>query len=165
MMRLALSLALVVILLDQASKWYILEVVMRPPRTIEITSFFNLVLTFNPGVSFGVSFGGGEWQPYILSLVAIGIVVALLIWLKRQPSQFFAVSVGMIVGGALGNVIDRLRFRAVVDFLDVHLGGYHWPAFNIADSAITLGVVLILIDGLFRDSEEGKKAESKETDS
>jgi signal peptidase II len=90
-------------------------------------------------------------------VLALGIVVALLVWLRRQPEPFLALAVGLIAGGALGNVIDRIRFRAVVDFLDFHFGAWHWPAFNLADSAITVGVALLVFDGLFRQGRGGKK--------
>ncbi|MGF1610933.1 MAG: signal peptidase II [Kiloniellales bacterium] len=149
LVRRALLLALLVIVLDQASKWLILEVVMQPPRVVRVTSFFNLVLTYNTGVSFGLFGGEREWQPWLLSGLALAIVVALLLWLRHQERPLPALAVGLIVGGAIGNVIDRLRFGAVVDFLDLHAAGWHWPAFNVADSAISIGVVLLLLDGLF----------------
>lgn len=148
-MRRALLLALLVIVLDQASKWLILEVVMQPPRVVPLTGFFNLVLTYNTGVSFGLLGGQRDWQPWLLSGLALIIVAALLLWLRRQERPLPALAVGLIAGGAIGNVIDRLLHRAVVDFLDLHVAGWHWPAFNIADSAITIGVALLLLDGLF----------------
>ncbi len=164
MMRRALGLAGLIIFLDQASKVAMLDWVLVPPRTIEITGFFNLVLVFNPGISFGLFGSGSLLGPYLLSALAVAISAGLLIWLKKQPEKPLALAVGLIVGGALGNVIDRFRFGAVVDFLDFHLAGWHWPAFNLADSAITLGVVVILLDGLFRDSGAGKKAAPREVD-
>jgi signal peptidase II len=146
---LGLALALAVIVLDQLTKWYILAVVMAPPRVIEVTPFFNLVLTWNRGVSFGM-FGGedgaGAW---LLSLVAIAIVVGLGVWLRRADRPSLAVALGLVIGGALGNVIDRVRLGAVADFLDFHVAGYHWPAFNLADSAITVGVVALVVPTLF----------------
>jgi signal peptidase II len=88
--------------------------------------------------------------------VALGIVVFLLSWLRRADRAFLAFAIGMVIGGALGNVIDRLRFGAVADFLDFHVLGYHWPAFNVADTGISVGVALIVIDGLFGRHEIGK---------
>jgi signal peptidase II len=79
-------------------------------------------------------------------------------WLARAESHWLQIGIGLVVGGAIGNVIDRIRFGAVVDFLDFHLGGWHWPAFNIADSAITVGVLFLLTDGLFRRTERSTKA-------
>ncbi|MFQ6018578.1 MAG: signal peptidase II [Kiloniellaceae bacterium] len=157
----ALGLAAAVLLFDQASKWAVLELVMQPPRVIEVTGFFNLVLTYNFGISFGIFGGQGAWKPLGLSALALAVVAALLYWLWRQPERLLAVAIGLVVGGALGNVIDRLRFSAVVDFLDFHLGDWHWPAFNLADSAITVGVVLLVFDGLFGGRRNSKNGEKK----
>ncbi len=156
-LRLALAVAAAVIVLDQASKWVLLAWLMDPPRPIEVTGFFNLVLTFNTGVSFGL-FGGSAaaWKPWALGALALAVSGALLYWLARQPERFLALALGLIVGGALGNAIDRARLSAVVDFLDFHLGGWHWPAFNLADSAITVGVALLVFDGLFRGRSRSK---------
>jgi signal peptidase II len=151
----ALPLALAVILLDQASKWWILAL-MDPPRQIEVTPFFNLVLAWNRGVSFSLFHSEADYAPYVLSAVAAAVVIALLFWLPRQERLLPVLAIGLIIGGALGNVIDRLRFGAVVDFLDVHAAGWHWPAFNLADSAITLGVVGLLADGLFGGRDRAK---------
>ncbi len=157
---LALALAALTIFLDQLSKWVILEHVMQPPQVIEVTGIFNLVLTFNSGVSFGLFGGESAWKPYLLSALALAVSLTLLIWLFRQPQWLFAVAVGLIVGGALGNVIDRLRYTAVVDFLDFHWNEWHWPAFNLADSAIFVGVALILLDGLFLGHQTANNSKS-----
>lgn len=153
-----LAVAVVVALLDQVSKWAITSLVMdpacvAPPFTqpgcaIPVLSFFNLTLVYNPGVTFGL---GGELGPLVLSALALAIAVGLVVWLRRVDSLLLAIAVGGIIGGAIGNVIDRLRFGAVVDFLDVYIPGSalpHWPAFNLADSAIVVGVGIIVIDGL-----------------
>ncbi|MFC4350700.1 signal peptidase II [Fodinicurvata halophila] len=152
----ALGLAAVVMVLDQASKWYILLGVMQPPRSIEVTSFFNLVLTYNRGVSFGLLAGGNPWQPYLLAALSTVIVIALLYWLRQQTSALTVLAVGLVSGGAAGNVIDRFLHPGVVDFLDFHYAGWHWPAFNLADSAIVAGVALLLWDGLF-GAQDGVK--------
>ena len=157
-MRLALDIAALAILLDQLSKWAILERVMVPAREIPVTGFFNLVLTCNTGVSFGLFGSDSAAMPWVLSGLSLAIVVGLLVWLRRQPRRLAELAIGLIVGGAIGNVIDRMRFGCVVDFLDIHAAGWHWPAFNVADSAITVGVVLLLIDGLFLDGDGGKKS-------
>ncbi|MBK8176781.1 MAG: signal peptidase II [Rhodospirillales bacterium] len=144
----ALAIAILIIALDQASKAWIVLAVMTPPRVIEVTSFFNLVLTWNRGVSFGMFNHGDPLPSWVLPLIALAIVAFLLGWLFRADRLPLAYGLGAIVGGAIGNLIDRLRVGAVVDFLDMHVAGYHWPAFNIADSAITLGVVVLIVDSL-----------------
>jgi signal peptidase II len=128
--------------LDQYSKYYLLEVVgmnARPP--IIVTDFFNLVMVWNHGVSFGMF--AEHRMPLVLIGVAAVMIVVLLVWLTRAESLKIVLAVGCIIGGAAGNAIDRTRFGAVADFFDVHIGGYHWPAFNIADSAIFIGVVVL----------------------
>jgi signal peptidase II len=143
-----LGLAAVVLVLDQATKWWMLEVVgiaLRPP--IEVTPFFNLVMVWNRGVSFGLFAHEAEVMPYVLSGVAVAISVALFVWLARAERRWIAAAIGLVVGGAVGNVIDRLRFGAVADFFDLHVAGWHWPAFNVADAAIVVGVGMILLDG------------------
>lgn len=153
-----IAIALVIAVLDQASKWWILERVMQPPRRIEITSFFNLVMGWNRGISFGLFNTDSPWNAWVLTAVAIVIAAVLLVWLYRGPRLLVAVAIGLIVGGAIGNVVDRLRFQAVADFLQLHLEAWgcplgrswcYWPAFNIADSAITVGAVMIVADALF----------------
>ena len=122
---------------------------MQPPRIIEVTGFFNLVLVWNRGVSFGLLNSQSDWMPILLIGIALAISVFLVLWLRRVEHRLLAVAIGLVLGGAIGNVIDRIRFQAVLDFLDFHAFGYHWPAFNLADSTITIGVALILFDGLF----------------
>jgi signal peptidase II len=140
--------ALLVIVLDQFTKWWILDIVMAPPRRIEVTGFFDLVLVMNRGVSFGMLGGGPEWVTAGLTAFALLLAAALCIWMWRADNLMLGAALGLVVGGALGNVIDRIRFGAVVDFLDFHVAGYHWPAFNVADSGITIGVVLLILDSL-----------------
>ena len=147
-MRPGLAIAALVVALDQISKWIVLAVIMDPPRTISLLPFFNLVLVWNRGVSFGL-FGGGSVPPWALVLLASGIVAMLLLWLRRAESAWGVVAIGLVIGGAIGNVIDRFAYGAVLDFLDLHVGGYHWPAFNLADSAISIGIVLLLAESFF----------------
>ncbi len=156
MTRFGLALAAVVIVLDQVSKWWILTGVMAPPRIIEVTPFFNLVLVWNRGVSFGILSQGSAWMPWLLSALAAAICVGLVIWLRRVDGSWLAAALGLIIGGAVGNVVDRVRFGAVLDFLDVHAAGFHWPAFNVADSAITVGVAILLVDALIAGRDERK---------
>ena len=139
-----------VTVLDQLCKWAMLEIVMEPPRIIPVTSFFNLVLVWNRGVSFGFLGGASsQWIPWLLTVLALAIIATLWWWLRRAANRLMVLALGLVMGGALGNVIDRLRFGAVMDFLDFHAAGLHWPAFNVADSAITVGATLILYDAFF----------------
>lgn len=147
--RLGLIVALLVFVADMATKEWMLSLIFDPPRRIVLTGFFNLTPVWNRGVSFGLFAGHQEWIPWILSLVAVAIAAGLFVWLRRAEHRLLALALGAVIGGALGNVIDRLRFGAVVDFLDFHISGYHWPAFNVADAAISLGVVMILYHELF----------------
>lgn len=156
MWRIGYAVAAAVLLLDQASKWWVLLAVMDPPRVIEVTPFFNLVLAWNRGISFSLFHMEGAAGPWILAAVALAIVVGLAWWLHRTHRPWPAVGAGLVMGGAVGNVVDRLVHGAVVDFLDFHLAGWHWPAFNLADSAITVGVFLLVIDGLFGPPEKAK---------
>lgn len=154
-----LILAAILLVADQISKWIVVEKVMRPegvtttpflsPHFIEVTPFFNLVMTWNRGVSFGIFNNHGEWNALALSALSLVIVAVLLVWLWRAQTRLIAYALGAIIGGALGNVIDRVRWGAVADFLDAHAFGWHWPAFNLADSAITIGAVLLVLDSLF----------------
>lgn len=143
--------ALITIALDQLQKWHMLEVVRiaeRPP--IEVTPFFNLVMVWNTGISFGLFSGHDGAGALFLIALALVIVTVMAVWLWRSADRLLGVAIGLVIGGALGNVIDRVRFGAVADFFDLHFYGYHWPAFNIADSAIFIGVALLLYDGTFR---------------
>lgn len=153
----ALLLSVLVIAADQATKRAIAGLVLDPPQVIPLTPFFNLVGAWNPGVSFSMLQGTGPW---LLSLAAIGVSLALIVWLTKLTAPLPAIAVGLVIGGALGNVIDRVRMGAVFDFLDFYLGNWHFPAFNLADSAISVGVALLLLDGLFHRADQGKTERS-----
>ena len=140
--------ALVVSVVDQASKWWIFLDVMNPPRVLEITPFFNVVLTFNRGVSFGLLASDSPWGQPLLIALALAISIFLILWLRKAESVLAARAIGLTLGGALRNVIDRFVHGGVVDFLDFSAFGMHWPAFNVADSAISIGVVLLLVESL-----------------
>jgi signal peptidase II len=151
-------LALFVIVLDQATKFWLYEyLVLDGVRAVTVLPFFNLVTVWNYGVSFGMFSTGVASTAWIFSLVALAISGALLVWLLRSDRVLLTTALGLIVGGAVGNIIDRLRFGAVFDFLDFHAFGWHWPAFNVADSAITIGVAVLFADSLFGEGGESKK--------
>jgi signal peptidase II len=150
------GLAAAVIAADQLVKWIVLAR-FAPGEGLEVTSFFNLVLVFNKGAAFSFLAREAGWQMPLLvgfALVAAGIVSVLIV---RSPDKnLLRAALALILGGALGNVIDRLRFGHVVDFLDFHAAGWHFPAFNVADSAITIGAALLILDGLvFHEKRAG----------
>lgn len=150
----ALIIALGIFTLDQLTKWAIAFQVMNPPRVIPVTSFFNIVMAWNPGVSFSLFEAGSELQVWLLILFALCIMTFLFIWLLRTKGPLLLWAISFIIGGALGNIVDRARFGAVIDFLDFHAYGWHWPAFNVADSAICIGVGLILLDNFMGKDRE-----------
>ncbi|WP_430395480.1 signal peptidase II [Ferrovibrio sp.] len=145
---LGLVIAALIVISDQLSKPFLLDLMEKNPGGIEVTPFFNLVMVWNRGVSFGMFSGAGDERRWILIAAAAAVTVWLLIWLWRGPARLVTVALGLVVGGALGNIGDRLRFGAVADFFDFHAFGWHWPAFNIADCAIVVGVCLLLLDSL-----------------
>lgn len=154
--RMGLGVALVVFGVDLATKWWVVERVMQPPRSIPVTPFFNLVMGWNRGVSFGLFNHDSAVNVWLFTGLALVIVAVLLTWLRKAERPVIGFAIGLIVGGALGNALDRLRFGAVADFLDFHVLGYHWPAFNVADSGITVGAALLLADALFHRAEKPK---------
>lgn len=149
-----LWLSLLIIIADQISKTVMVNWLDLYER-VAVLPFFNLTLAHNTGAAFSFLAGAGGWQRWFFVALAVLISLVLVIWLKRlaQTARLEAISLALIIGGAIGNVIDRLIYGYVIDFLDVYLGSYHWPAFNIADSAICVGAVLLIIDS-FRKSAE-----------
>ncbi len=154
--RLGLGLAGAVLLLDRLSKWLLIGE-LSELGLVEVTPFFNLVMVWNRGISFGFLQSGSDWAPYLLAGLALAVALVLAVWLWRSRRPLTTAALGLVIGGALGNVIDRLLWRAVADFFDFHLMGYHWPAFNVADAAIVAGVAGLLMDGLFERREEDKQ--------
>ncbi len=149
--NIAIYLLALITMCDQLSKWWVLNEAMRPPHTMPVTSFLNIVLVWNKGVTFGFfSHFDHHLMAYFLIAVAAIILFLLGRWLWRTSSTLVAVALGAVMGGAIGNVIDRIRYGAVVDFLDFYYQNYHWYAFNIADAAIVTGVGLLLLDSLVR---------------
>ena len=134
--------------LDQVTKFAILGA-LSAGRVIEITPFFNLVLVYNSGAAFSLLAGAPGWQRELFIAIALTAVVWLVLLLRRYPRErLFCWALTLILGGAIGNLVDRLRFGLVVDFLDFHAAGWHWPAFNVADSAITCGAILLVWESL-----------------
>ena len=153
-LRLGLAVALLILVADQVSKFFLLDLMQQNPQGIVIAPFFNLVLVWNTGVSFGLFQEDSTTRSWTLIGLAVAVLVWLLVWLWRAQGRLVAAALGLIIGGAIGNIIDRYRFGAVFDFLDFHVFGWHWPAFNVADSAIVVGVCLLLLDG-FRPRSQG----------
>ncbi len=147
-----LAIALTVVAFDQATKMWALESFFSPPRIIEVLPWFNLVPVWNTGISFGMLADYSDWMPGIISGLTIIISLVLLAWLFVAVSVSIKLALSLILGGAVGNIIDRIRFGAVIDFVDIHFFDFHWPAFNVADSAITIGVALFLLDGFLKKS-------------
>lgn len=168
------------LLLDQLTKWGVFEKLLRIEgevpsfvrwlikvqplqdtlasygdfKMIEVTSFFNLVVVWNTGISFGVFQDSGDLMPYILSAFAAIVGLVLLVMSVRTNNLIESTAFVLIAAGATGNVWDRIRFKAVADFLDIHVAGYHWPAFNVADASITLGAALLIVYIVFLDKEK-----------
>lgn len=134
--------------LDQLTKHLMLTDFADRTESAEVLPFLNLVLVLNRGISFGLFNRESAAGPYVFLALSLLIAGALLLWLRRIDRPWPAGAVGLVVGGAIGNAVDRLRFGGVVDFLDFHAFGYHWPAFNLADSAIVIGVAFLLWDGV-----------------
>jgi signal peptidase II len=133
-----------VIVADFLTKAWVLAA-FQPHESVTVLPFFNLVLVFNAGAAFSFLAQAGGWQKWFFVVLALAISAWIVVMLRRHADdrlQSFALA--LVLGGALGNVVDRLRFGAVVDFLDFHVAGWHWPAFNVADSAITVGVALLV---------------------
>lgn len=145
-----LWLTLLVIVLDQITK-YMASSLLSYYKPVAVMPLFNFTLLHNTGAAFSFLDDAGGWQRWFFTLIAAGVSVFLVLWLRRLTTQekVQAISLALILGGALGNVIDRVRFGYVVDFLDFYYDKWHFPAFNIADSAITIGAVLIIYDSLF----------------
>ena len=145
-----LGVAVVVVLLDQLSKITMTRL-LAYGQSEHINAFFNLVMVYNQGAAFSFLANSGGWQRWFFSALALAVSIFIVWMLNRNSGQrMFCWSLSLILGGAVGNLIDRLAYGHVIDFLDFHIRGWHWPAFNIADSAITIGAVLFVLDELRR---------------
>ena len=164
----SLSIALIVLTLDLTTKYWV-ESALVYGQQIPITSFFSLVLTYNTGAAFSILSEASGWQRWFLSTIAAGASIVIIYLLnKYKNEQLFCLSLSLILGGAIGNLWDRITLGHVVDFLDFYSGDYHWPAFNIADSAIFVGAILLIIDSFYNKEnaqnaqEDANKTSGKE---
>jgi signal peptidase II len=175
MVWLGLGVAVVALALDQAVKAYFLYgwdmlvcCAQGPPLAtqcnlcapVEVTPFFDIRMVWNYGVSFGLFPAEDEVARFVLIGFQIFVSLALFIWLLSVRHAILASAIGLVIGGALGNVIDRFMYGAVADFFDFHLFGYHWYIFNVADAAIVVGVALLLLDALVLRRDEGEQKET-----
>ena len=162
-LKLGLPVAAGLLVADQVSKWWVLEVLRLPEvRQIRLLDLgavgFDFTMVWNRGVTFGLLAGDTLWHRLALAGLALAVCAFLLRWITRAENRLTAIALGGIVGGAIGNVIDRLRFGAVVDFADAWFGSYHWYVFNLADAAIVLGVAALIGDALFRSRPAAKES-------
>ena len=162
-LRIGLAVAALLLAADQASKWWILHGLdlpdLRNVPVLEAGPFgLDLTMVWNRGVTFGLLSGDGPGHHLILAVVAAVIAGFLLRWMARAETPAVALALGAVTGGAVGNVVDRLRFGAVVDFVDAHAWDWHWYIFNIADAGIVCGVAVLLADALFRKPRPSKEA-------
>ncbi len=142
------ALAGLIVVLDQFSKWVVLENI-RHGEVIYLAPFWNWVLTFNPGAAFSFLADQSGWQRWFFTVLAFGVSGWIAFELKKYAgNKLFSLALTLVMGGALGNVIDRVRFGAVVDFIQWHAAGFYWPAFNVADAAITAGAILLVFEQL-----------------
>lgn len=158
-----LWLAAAVIVLDQISKFVITRY-LNLYESISLLPFLNFTLLHNTGAAFSFLADAGGWQRWFFIFLGLAVSMAIVVWLRKMPARehrWLAAALALILGGALGNVIDRAVHGYVVDFIDFYYGTWHWPAFNVADSAITVGAVMLIIDSLFL-AQRREKAYSKE---
>jgi lipoprotein signal peptidase len=154
---------LIVLAADQGSKWWILNVLNLPElRQVVVLPVLNLTMVWNHGVTFGLLNGFGTLGTYTLAVIAMAVVVALAVWLYKAETPLTAAAIGAIAGGAVGNVSDRVRFGAVVDFIHAHIdspwGDVSWYVFNVADAAIVCGVAALIIDSQFQRRDQPRSA-------
>lgn len=153
--------AIIATVLDQVSKMLVFGYLSETSSLVQVTPYFNLVSAWNTGVSFSMFNNLGGMGVYILSAFSLMVAGFLIWWLSREKSRLMQVALGLVIGGALGNVIDRLRLGAVFDFLDFYCSGYHWPAFNLADSFICIGAAIIVFNGVLFNCENESAVSNK----
>lgn len=155
--------AAVVIAVDQWTKWLAsAELTYRQP--VEVTGWFQLLLAHNRGAAFSFLADAGGWQRWFFAAIALGVSGIILVWLSRLPRQRLGLgcALGLVLGGGLGNLWDRLTLGHVVDFISLHYGDWYWPAFNVADSAISVGAVLLVADSLFAGGDGSGTASTRD---
>lgn len=156
--RLGLSAAAIAVTLDQLSKYWLLDVFDMPEKgRVYVTPFFDLVMAWNRGVSFSMFAADTDLMRWVLVGLTSMIAIVVVIWLSRIDEPWASLGLGLVLGGALGNIYDRVQFGAVADFFHFHWAEWYFPAFNIADSAITIGVGLLLVDSLFLQPKRTKQ--------
>jgi len=150
-----LWLSALIIVLDQLTK-VVMSNWLDLYQTVAVMPYFNFTLAHNSGAAFSFLAGAGGWQRWFFIVLAVTVSTALVIWLSRLKAQekVEAVAITLIIGGAIGNVLDRFLYGYVIDFIDVYVGSYHWPAFNIADAAICIGAVLLILDSFKKTAEQ-----------
>jgi signal peptidase II len=153
-----LLLSVAVILVDQFTKW-LAEASLVPYQPVPVVPMFNLTLAYNTGAAFSFLSDAGGWQRWFFISLTLVVIVVLFRWLWRMRAEekLHAMSISMILGGAIGNLIDRVWLGHVIDFLDVYYDVHHWPIFNIADSAITIGVILLIVDLFIHDEKRASE--------
>ena len=154
-----LWISLAVIIADQATKW-IANTQLEYHQAVSVFPYFEWFLSYNKGAAFSFLADAGGWQRWFFMVLAIVISGVLLVWISRLKAdeRLTAISLALILGGAIGNVIDRVLLGHVIDFIQVWLGSYPWPAFNIADSAISIGAVILILSGMKKPYEQPDKA-------
>lgn len=150
-----LIVSVLIIFLDQATK-YLAQTHLIPYESFPVFSWLNFTLSFNPGAAFSFLNGAGLWKLFFLAGLAIIVSVIFIVWLLKTSRShiFLALSLSLIIGGAIGNLIDRLRYNYVVDFIDFHIKTWHFAIFNVADSAISVGAVLLILTLLFKKDNQ-----------
>ncbi len=152
-----LALAVAVIILDQASK-YTAEYLLHYQIPVPVLPSLNWFLSYNPGAAFSFLSDAGGWQRWFFTIMALAVSVGITVWLSRLPenSKWEALSLTLILGGAIGNVIDRMVLGHVIDFIQVYYDRWYFPTFNLADSAISIGVAILIVDSLFLQKSKDK---------
>jgi len=149
---------LVTIALDQLSKYWIKGLLLTDGvKQVTLTPFLNLTPVWNHGISFGLMQASTTWHTILLIAATLGITALLTSWLAKATTRPSIWGLALTIGGAIGNIIDRILLGAVFDFVDVHVYGYHWPAFNVADSAICVGLAILLFETTFKEKTGKKK--------
>lgn len=146
-----LWLSIIVLIVDWVTKYYF-NTHFWVDESTSVTSFLNFTLAYNRGAAFSFLNSQGGWQQWLFGVLAIVIVIGIIRWMQQLPKNknWTAAALALVAGGAVGNLIDRVHYGYVIDFIDVHAGGWHWPVFNVADSAIVVGVIMLIAELFIR---------------